>query len=162
MKAGKPITLAAVVASRIPNTLTPQGECLIYTGPTNRDGYGRVRTHGHGWLAHRIAFFIYTGVDPGDMLVCHTCDNPPCCKREHLYLGDQALNMYDARLKKRLNPKPPRGEANRSAKLTEAQVKEIRRLYAAGVSQGKLGPLFGVRQAHISDIVLRKSWKHVH
>lgn len=28
-------------------------------------------------------------------MVCHTCDNPPCCRGSHLFLGDALANMQD-------------------------------------------------------------------
>lgn len=55
-----------------------------------------------------------------------------------------------------------RGSKNRSAKLTEEQVAEIRRLYAA--KQGStisLGKRFGVKQSTIHRIVTGKNWKCV-
>lgn len=51
------------------------------------------------------------------------------------------------------------GIQNAQAKLTEAQVQTIRERYAAGgISQQKLADEFGVRQAHVSRIVLGHSW----
>lgn len=55
-----------------------------------------------------------------------------------------------------------RGERSGQAKLTENQVKEIRRMYATGnYSQQFIANKFGVRQTLISNIVLRLSWRHV-
>ena len=57
---------------------------------------------------------------------------------------------------------PARGEKNSHAKLTEADIREIREDYASGkVSQSKLAEEYEVTQATISSIVLRKSWRHV-
>lgn len=49
------------------------------------------------------------------------------------------------------------GEAVHSAKLTEADVREIRRL-AGQVTQRELGRRFGIRQDAVSKIVNRKLW----
>ncbi len=46
------------------------------------------------------------------------------------------------------------------AKLTHAQVKEIRDLYR-GVTQAELAERYGVTQAAISRIVTKKNWKEV-
>jgi NUMOD4 motif/HNH endonuclease len=51
-----------------------------------------------------------------------------------------------------------RGATNPRAKLTEADVKKIRMLYAIGTPQKNLAQRFGVSQANISSIVNRKSW----
>jgi hypothetical protein len=29
------------------------------------------------------------------MIICHHCDNPPCCDIDHLFLGTNADNMAD-------------------------------------------------------------------
>jgi hypothetical protein len=52
-----------------------------------------------------------------------------------------------------------RGEGNNAAKLTEDQVREIRRLYAEGKTIKELVELFGIGQ--INRIIKRKAWKHV-
>ncbi len=55
-----------------------------------------------------------------------------------------------------------RGERHVNAKLTEDDVREIRRLYAAGIAkQQGLAERFGVSQVKVSQILLRKSWRHV-
>lgn len=54
-----------------------------------------------------------------------------------------------------------KGEQNGRAKLTAEKVREIRALYSGGKTQTELAGLFGVDQAIISRVVLRKSWKHV-
>lgn len=53
-------------------------------------------------------------------------------------------------------------EPRNAVKLSEDDVRMIRREYAAGdVSQTRLGQKYGVQQTGISQIVLRKTWKHV-
>lgn len=53
------------------------------------------------------------------------------------------------------------GEANGHAKLSAIDVAEIRKLANAGISQSEIGRHFGIRQCHVSRIVMRQSWKHV-
>lgn len=58
--------------------------------------------------------------------------------------------------------KPKRTLGNGRAKLTDADVQEIRRQYATGtISQVELGRRYNVAQGHISEIVLGKQWTHV-
>ena len=55
-----------------------------------------------------------------------------------------------------------RGEQHGSAKVTEAQVREIRRRYAqGGISYRRLGAEYGVNDATTYRIVTRKLWRHV-
>lgn len=53
------------------------------------------------------------------------------------------------------------GEANKASKLTEDDVREIRRLSVEGVSGVDLAVRFGVTKANISLINRRKAWTHV-
>lgn len=54
-----------------------------------------------------------------------------------------------------------RGERNSHAKLTEADVREIRNLSASGASTGTLATRFGIRSKHVTDIIHRRKWRHV-
>jgi hypothetical protein len=54
-----------------------------------------------------------------------------------------------------------RGENNGKSKLTTDQVLEIRRLSLAGVPRIELASLYNVSPQNISDIILRRKWKHV-
>jgi len=80
--------------------------CWPWRGAKNRDGYGVVRlpgVKGEGALiyAHRLAYILGnnagqpTPYDPNTgepLLVCHACDNPPCCNPAHLDLCSAAQN----------------------------------------------------------------------
>jgi IS30 family transposase len=55
----------------------------------------------------------------------------------------------------------PGGEAHYCAKLTEEDVREIRRLHSAGESYTTLALRFGVNKSGIAKVVYRETWKHV-
>lgn len=54
-----------------------------------------------------------------------------------------------------------RGERHGSAKVTEEDVREIRLLYAGGLSCGQLSKMFGITATPVGKIVNRITWKHV-
>jgi hypothetical protein len=115
------------------------------------------------WLEHRRAWTEANGPIPDGMFVLHHCDNRACSNVEHLFLGTQTDNMRDMLAKGRGSRVGPRGEAHGHAKLTEAQVREIRDRYAAkGVTHDRLAKDYGVSSELIGLIVRRKIWKHVH
>jgi hypothetical protein len=54
-----------------------------------------------------------------------------------------------------------RGVLNKNAKLTEAQVADIKGLLAQGYTCGHLSDLYSVNRHTISDIKLGKTWNTV-
>lgn len=137
--------------------------CWTWTGATDVRGYGRVRLPGGRahFRAHRISFFLATGVDPNDLLVCHSCDNPPCVNPDHLFLGTVADNVADMLSKGRHRTVGQSGENNPNATLTDADVARIVSRFGDGWTNTQIGAEVGVSHAMISRIRLGKSWRDV-
>ena len=150
--------------------------CWLWTGSKDKKGYGQWhirRGNERGkFRAHRMAYFLAYGIDPGSLFVCHTCDQPACVNPKHLWCGTNTDNMRDcvSKGRKKWNAnhtyrKNPElidcGEKIWSARLTGADVIEVRRLRATGWLLRELAAKFGTSEAHISRIILRKTWKHI-
>jgi hypothetical protein len=141
-------------------------ECCEWVGALNGQGYGVIGRGGRGAgnvLAHRLSWELHKGPIPSGLSVLHRCDNPPCVNVDHLFLGTQADNTADMMMKGRENRISKQvGEKHWKAKLTESDVKKIRTLYAlGGTTQWELARMFSIRQATISNIILRKIWGHL-
>ena len=146
-------------------------DCWNWLGYLDKDGYGQfsitrqtpIKIYGKytAKKAHRLGWELIYGPIPKKILVCHSCDNPPCCNPEHLFLGTQLENMQDAVKKGRLKGNTA-GVRNHWAKLTEEDVLEIRRLYQSGnYSCSQLEQLFNMSSASICRIYNYKTWKHL-
>lgn len=164
------------------------GDCWLWTARRDKNGYGRFRPDGANTGdvgAHRVAFALAgQTVKDGD-LVCHTCDNPPCVRPSHLFIGTPMVNAIDRDAKGRGRPWPmsdevrstrargersgrythpestPRGSTHGNATITEDDVRAIRAAVASGESQGSVARRMGLTQPNVSRIVLRKAWTHV-
>lgn len=132
-------------------------ECWPFTGSRDSEGYGRMMIRRRAHKAHRLAYELSHGEIPVGMVVCHSCDNPPCCNPAHLFIGTPADNTADRDAKMR----GIHGERNHKAKMTEADVVELRRLRGDGVTTVKLAAMFGISQAVASKAALGQTWRHV-
>jgi hypothetical protein len=102
----QPVLLLRVIErffSKI-NTLSPD-KCWEYKGPF-LGKYGDLELGDKRFreLAHRFSYRYFNDLDeiPKGKMVCHKCDNPPCCNPEHLFLGTGKDNAQDASKKGRL------------------------------------------------------------
>ncbi len=80
--------------------------CWPYRGARDHHGYGRLAegrtSKGKRRFAHRWAYELANGplVDhlahtDDEILIMHTCDNPPCCNPKHLRAGTDRDNIHD-------------------------------------------------------------------
>lgn len=151
------------------------GQCWVWTASTASNGtalYGRFGTGSAAkrnqkcWLAHRFSWKLAHGECPDELHVCHHCDNPLCVRPDHLFLGDDFDNMQDCAAKGRhcaaRHPeRMPRGERHGEAKITEDQVREIRRRADAGEAAWRIAADYGICKTNVRYIALRQAWKHV-
>ena len=135
----------------------PMSGCWLWNGARNLQGYGQFKIKGRQWSAHRVSWLLSHGVMPPDhLVVMHRCDTKPCVNPDHLQLGTQTENSADA-ARKGLYAS---GERNSHAKLTRAQVDEMRRLYAeGGITQAALSRRYGITDVMVSYIVNGKNWR---
>lgn len=139
------------------------GDCWEWQGSRDRKGYGRVglggRAAGTG-LAHVASWVMAFGPVPEGMNVLHRCDNPPCVRPSHLFLGTVRDNALDALAKGRLYVQ--RSDYRpASRKLTDDQVREIRRLALLRVTHTEIAQRFGVHKTTVKGVIHFRSYRHV-
>jgi len=138
------------------SNLKPVGECWEWQGYTHTHGYGGVYGDDNKqFRVHRVAYGLAHGDFDQSLHVCHHCDNPICCNPAHLFLGTHEDNMRDMVRKGRSTA----GEKHGMAKLTAAQVIEIRELLAAGdLTHGAIAKQYGVSRPAVSQINTGARW----
>jgi hypothetical protein len=124
--------------------------CWEWTASKRHFGYGQINIRRYPFKAHRLSWIIHFGVIPNGFCVCHRCDNPGCVNPSHLFLGTQTDNMTD--MNRKLRHGGPKGESHPSAKLTNAQVAEIRTLLTS-LSCRRIAKLY--RVSHTAIICIK-------
>lgn len=139
------------------NGIVKENGCIEWAKQKDTDGYGRISINNYPHMVHRVSYELYIGPIPPGVLVCHSCDNPSCFNPEHLFLGSCAENLKDMVLKGR----KPRGEKVHNSKLTENQVKEIKRRLNEGEKVSSIVKDYPVHGRAIRLIQAGINWKHV-
>jgi len=139
--------------------------CWEYMRYRDPNGYGRIGRGKHGTggiLTHHASWILSCGPIPHGLFILHRCDNPPCVRPDHLFIGNQADNVRDMISKGRaVHDNPPRGEDNVSHILTEENVFEIRCSDRHRGYRLEFARRFGVSTSTIKAVVRRVNWRHI-
>ena len=154
---GYPLPPATVVRRYIEERVErdPTTGCWLWTGSLASNGYGRASIWNHRWLAHRCSYDAFIGPIQGDLFVCHRCDTPACVNPQHLFLGVAQDNSADMVSKGRVSR--PKGERNTQAKLTESDVRDIKRRLGREPAV-QIANDYGVAPQTVASIKSGKSW----
>lgn len=126
----------------------PEVGCWEWQGHRTVYNYGQFERN---TKAHRLAYELAVGEIPDGMLVCHRCDNPPCCRPDHLFLGDKEKNGRDMAAKGRA----------RTSRFTPDEIRSIRAMVKEGHVQRQLARALDVHPTTINRIVRERTWKEV-
>jgi hypothetical protein len=129
------------------------GSCRVLVSRSRKTGRARPRKargllniQGDRRTAPIWAWFAYYGVFPSK-LVCHTCDNPPCIQKSHLFEGTISDNAKDAVRKGRWAKSRNFIENNPNQKMDRSIRNRIR---IAKGTQTAIALQYGVSQGYVS------------
>ena len=122
--------------------------CWEWTGARDANGYGITWFRLKQERTHRLSWHLHFGA-PGALHVLHRCDNPPCVRPDHLFLGTRSDNMRDCSDKGRT----PRAKINRDT------AEYIRRCCKAGQTQASVAAKHGITPTQVGRIVRGTCWK---
>lgn len=81
------------VAQRFEDMIDKSGDCWLWLGYCNRDGYGVFRAHGRTVLAHRMSMLLSAVPMPNGTEVDHLCRVRRCVNIAHLECVPHAINV---------------------------------------------------------------------
>ena len=130
-------------------------DCVLWPYGLTAQGYGQTYDDGVSAHVHVLACAHAHGPKPDGQEVCHSCRNRHCFNPRHVRWGTRKENVADMRRDGTIS----RGERNGHAVLTESQVLEIRRRYAAGgITQQALADEYGMARSSISGYTNGHRW----
>lgn len=140
---------------------TDPAACWIWSGKTERNGYGRFQIGGKGSPqvgAHRFSYEMHHGPIPDGMVVMHTCDTPGCVNPAHLIAGTHKANTSDMIAKGRHKRIAPLGNDNGKALLSADTVRMIR---SSLETNAELSRRLSVSPNTIRGVRTGRTWAHV-
>lgn len=130
-------------------------ECILWPfASVSTRGYGLLTFEGRRGHANRFMCALVHGPPPfHNAEAAHACGNRLCVNHRHLRWATPSENQMDRVLHGTSN----RGQRNAQSRLTERDVRAIRRAVGT-TSQTALARQYGVSDATVSLIVNRKKW----
>lgn len=142
----------------------PNTGCWLWTGAWK--GKGRLTSYGsiclmlnskrQDLLAHRFSYEVFNGSIPKGSWVLHKCDTPSCVNPEHLFLGNNKINVADKIAKGR----HPNGQKHWKATTTWDVVRKIRSEYVRNiVTAPMLAKKYNLGLSAVELILSNRSWR---
>lgn len=141
----------------------PNGDCWEWSGAKDKHGYGLgtiTLVKGTG-KAHRVSYILTYGDFARSLCVCHKCDNPSCCRPDHLFLGTPKENLEDCKNKGRNFI--PTGSLCGTSVFTDEQVVELRKDYSNGKYKNvqDMARILGFNHQTLMSMLKGKSYSNI-
>jgi len=142
------------------NYVEKNDNCFEWQRARSKAGYGQFWNGEKVIYTHRHVAEMFYGKPPKGYQVLHSCDNKPCCNPDHLRWGTAAENNKEARDRIVFKSTKSRGEKHPMAKLTQAQVIEIRARRNNGEILKTLAEDYGVTISAIHLVCTGRNWSN--
>lgn len=140
-------------------TICNKSGCWIWKWRLNKDGYGMMNWNNKNTFAHRVSYEINNDICPGNLSVCHHCDNPSCVNPSHLFLGTQKDNVQDMMSKSR--NRPLQGSNHPNSKINEETAQLIFKQLKDGLSPTLIAKKLSVSRDIVYSLKYGVGWKHL-
>jgi hypothetical protein len=126
-------------------------ECLFWPYAKYRGGYAQFERHQS--VCRYLCEFSHGPPPTREHQAAHSCGKAGCVNKRHLSWKTRLENEAD----KLVHGTHLRGERQNGAKLTEENVRQIRRLKGT-MFQGEIAAKFGVNYITVNDIFHGRTW----
>lgn len=141
------------LAVRVQRRRKGDGKGYLHVDLRKKRGAGKVFRR----YVHRLVLTAFVGPCPAGMVTCHNDGDRHNNRLENLRWDTLANNQED----RKKHGTARLGEESVCAKLTTAAVIAIRIAAASGEAYPSIAERHGISRAYISEIVLRRKWRHV-
>jgi hypothetical protein len=129
--------------------------CWLWKGYIKQNGYGQFGFNGKQYECHRLILQEKLGRPIHKKLdTRHLCGVSACCSPDHLAESTRKENLSDMKI----HGTAPIGEKNGNAKLTENEIRAIRK---DPRSYCQIAKSYRVSHHAISQIKQHSTWKHI-
>jgi len=134
--------------------------CWDWKSSKIKSGYGFMVAGKQKLLAHRFNWMMHNGPIPDGLFVLHSCDNPPCTKISHLFIGNHKDNALDCKRKGRGRGYFLQGIRSR-ATITIEIVQKIKNDLIEKIPCQVISKKYHVSKSIISKIKRGVTWKNI-
>jgi hypothetical protein len=134
-----------------------EDECIIWPFGVQSRGYPIANIGGKAKLVHQYICEQTNGERHSRKEAAHSCGVKRCINKHHLRWATSSENKQDMRELGELAV----GERSGHAKLSSADINEIKLMRALGYQQKEIAEMFMVQQSTISRILAGVRWAHM-